>query len=320
MKSKGFANFFAFLFLGVLGAYGAPSRFEKVSEHCYYLRLDGGNVAAIVTEEGVVMVNPPQEPDLPLVIDALKRITSAPVRWLAFTGPHYARTAGARYYAGKGALFLGSTRLRTLSEIPLQSTPPDTVSVSQISDSASSGKAPYSAWLLFDSQIHLYPSGLEVRLISVQHKARTGGDLVLYIPDEKVLLVGNLYESARYPDIDNISEGSALGWLDGVKQVMDSIPLLKSAIPQTKSEIKPKQEKTLEEEVLVISARDVVSNLQNVKDLVDGSQKLRRDISRAVNSGRSCDRFLASPVSYPYRSYGNLTSYAQQLFNALIEQ
>jgi hypothetical protein len=168
--------------------------------------------------------------------------------------------------------------------------------------------------------LHLYPSGLEVRLVSVQHKARTGGDLVLYVPDEKVLLVGDLYESARYPDIDYTSEGSALGWLDGLKQVMDSIPLLKSAIPQAKSETKPKQEKTLEEEVLVISSRDVVSNLQNVKDLLDGSQKLRRDISRAVKSGRSCDRFLASPVSYPYRSYGNLTSYAQQLCVSLIEQ
>jgi len=166
----------------------------------------------------------------------------------------------------------------------------------------------------------MYPSGVEVRIVSVQHKARTGGDVVLYVPEEKVLLVGDLYESARYPVIDNASEGDALGWLDGVKQVMDSIPLFKSAIPQAKLEAKPKPEKTLEEEVLVISSRDVVSSLQNVKDLLDGTQKLRRDIAKAVNAGRSCDRFLASAVSFPYRSYGNLASYAQQLCAALTEK
>lgn len=320
MNSRGFAKVFVFLLSGVLGAYGAPYRFEKVSEHCYYLPLDRGNVAAIVTEEGVLMVNPPQEPDLPLAIDALSRITSAPVRWVAFTDQAHTRTAGARYYAGKGAFFLGSNRLRTLSELPMQSVFSDTPSAPQIPDSIPSDNLPFLSWLLFDSQMRLYPSGLEVRIFSVQHKARTGGDVVLYVPEEKVLLVGDLYESARYPEIDSASEGSALGWLDGLKQVLDSIPLLKSAIPQTKSGTKTKQEKTLEEEVLVISSHDVVSNLQNVKDLLDGSQKLRRDVLRAVKAGRSCDRFLASTISYPYRSYGNLTSYAQQLCVALTEK
>lgn len=320
MNSRGFAKGVAFLLLGALGAFGAPSRFERVSEHCYYLPLDRGNVAVIVTEAGVLMVNPPQSSDLSLVIDALSRITSAPVRWVAFTDQAYSRTAGARYYAGKGAYFIGSTPLCALSEIALQSASSDTVPVSEIPGSIASANPPLLPWLLFDSQMHLYPSGLEVRIFSVRHRARTGGDVVLYVPDEKVLLVGDLYESARYPEIDSATEGSALGWLDGLKQVLDAIPLLKSAIPQINLETKPKQEKTLEEEVLVISSHDVVSNLQNMKDLLDGSLKLRRDVLRAIKAGRSCDRFLASTIAYPYRSYGNLNSYAQKLCVDLTEK
>jgi hypothetical protein len=115
--------------------------------------------------------------------------------------------------------------------------------------------------------------------------------------------------AARYPDIDMDAEGSALGWIDGLKQVIDPIPLLKSAIPQAKPESKPKSiaepEKTLEEGITVISGRQGASNLQNMKDLLDAAQKLRNDISKAIKASRSRDQFFLSPAADPYRSYAN---------------
>jgi len=143
--------------------------------------------------------------------------------------------------------------------------------------------------------------------------------MVVFIPAEKVLFIGRLYEAARYPDIDTAADGSPIDWMDGMKQVVDSIPVLKSAIPAAKPAAKSDQEKTLEEGFTVVSGRGEVSNLQNMKDLLESCKKLRNDAARASRAGRTCSSFLASSGADPYWSYGNLESYATQLFEALVK-
>jgi hypothetical protein len=298
MKKVIFAAVLAFAIRCGCESFGATSGFEKVGDHCYYLQLkERKNVAAVVTEDGILVVDPPQEPDLSVAVDALRRISSKPVRWVVLTDPRFSRAAGTRFFAEQGSLLLASTQLRALS-----TTQPE--------------ETPSFPWLTFERQMHLFPSNLEIRIMAIQHKASTGGDVVAYVPAEKVLFVGDLYEAACYPDIDDASQGSALGWIDGLKQVIDSVPVLKSAIPP-KPEPKPKQERTLEEGILVVSARGEASNLQNMKDLLEACQKLRRDISKAIRMGQSCESFLASPGADPYRGYANLAPFAAQLFEDL---
>jgi glyoxylase-like metal-dependent hydrolase (beta-lactamase superfamily II) len=298
---------------------GAEPQFEKVSDHCYYLQLeDEGNVGAVITEEGTLLVDPPQGPDVSLVVEALERVASKTVRWIVFTDCRFTRTGGARFYASQGALLLASARLRTLSTAtPEAESGNMTATTSGIENNGSFSEPPSFPWLIFDRQMHLFPSNLEINITALQHKAHTGGDVAVYVPAEKVLFVGGLYEAARYPDIDAASGGNALEWIDGLKQVIDSVPVLKSAIAPAKPESKSEPEKTLEEGVMVVSAHGEVSNLQNMKDLLEACQKLRRDISRAVRAGRTCDSFLAASGTDPYRSYANFEHYAARLFEAL---
>lgn len=139
----------------------------------------------------------------------------------------------------------------------------------------------------------------------------------MYVPAEKVLFVGGLYEAARYPDIDTTAKGDASDWIDGLKQVADSVPVLKPAIPQTKTESKTAPEKTLEEGIAVVSARGEVSNFQNMKDLLSASQKLRADILKSIKAGRGCEDFLNSSSANIYRSYSNFDTYAASLCESL---
>jgi hypothetical protein len=298
------ALLFAFAACQCDGSFSAEPRFIKVSDHAYYLQLkdSGENVAVVATDEGALMVNPPPEPDLTLVMNALKNVTSKPVRWVTFTEPRFSQNADPRFYAEPSPVFLGSAKLRTLSA-------PGRAQ----EDSASAG-SPLPSWLIFERQMHLFPSNVEIRIIAVQANARTGGDVFVFAPAEKVLIVGALYEAARYPDIEMLWNGSAVGWFDGMKQVIDSVPVLKAAIPQVKSDPKLPQDKTVEEGITVISAHGDPSNLQNMKDLLDSSKKLRNDISRAVKIGRSRESFFASPASIPYRSYANFVPFATELF------
>jgi glyoxylase-like metal-dependent hydrolase (beta-lactamase superfamily II) len=303
----------------------APPRFEKISDHCYYLSIkDGWNVGVVVTDEGILMVNPPQEWDRMMVADALNRISSKPVRWMIFTDPRYLHATGARYYADQGAQLLSGVRCRSLS---VKTADIDFKDIAKPGPREGSVKEPPSLpWIVFDHQIHLFPSNIEIRLVALQHNAHTGGDVVVLVLSEKVLFAGDLFEAASYPDIDVDLEGSALDWIDGLKQVIDAIPVLKSAIPQAKPEAKSKPkpktepEKTLEEGITISSSHGSASNLQNMKDVLDAAQKLRNDISKAIKAGRSCSKFLASPAADPYRSYANFEPFATLLFEDLTEE
>jgi hypothetical protein len=301
-----------------LDAFSAPPRFEKVSDHCYYLPMkEGWNVGVVITDEGILMVNPPQELDRILVADALSRISSKRVRWIIFTDPRYSGSTGARYYAEQGAQRLSGTRCRSLSAKTADTGSKD-IAKSETKSGSTKEPIPFP-WIVFDRQMHLFPSNIEIRMVELQHNAHTGGDVVVLVPSEKVLFAGELFEAARYPDIDVDSEGSALDWIDGFKQVIDTMPLLKSAIPQAKLESKakpkskPEPDKALEEGITIISAHGSSSNLQNMKDLLDAAQKLRNDISKAIKAGRSCSKFLASPAADPYRGYSNFEPFAALL-------
>jgi hypothetical protein len=298
----------------------AAPQFEKISDHCYYMRLEdsGENVAAVVTGEGILMVDPPQEPELALTVEALKRISTSSVRWIVFTDPSFPATAGARFFAEQGAFLLASANLRALANTEMAGPPKDLVEdKAESKNEPDVGKKPSFRWLVFDHQMRMFPSDIEIRITALQHKAQTGGDVIVYVPAEKVLFVGKLYESARYPDIDVSSQGDALEWIEGLNQVINSVPVLKSAIPEEKSGSEAEPEKTVEERIAVVSAHGEVSNLQNMMDLLDACRKLQRYISRAAKTGRTCNSFLASSASNPYKSYGNLAPYAAQLFEAL---
>ncbi len=320
-KSSRLASLLLCLALSCLGFAAAP-RFEKVSEHCHFFqsKADCCNVAAVVTDDGVLVVDPPAEPDTSGAMDALARLTRGVVRWVIDTDYRFARSGGARRFSDQGARVLGSGRLFELALAPAgtDSRPADAAreekTEAKPEGSRETGLRTYAA---FDRQMRLFPGGVEVRLLGVPTRARTRGDVVVLLPTEKVLIVGDLYVAGRFPEIDaEAGEGSAQGWLEGMKQVLEAVPLLKAAIPQ-KVEVKPGEEKTLEESVTVLSARGPRSNLQEMKDLVEVAQKLRTEVARAARGGRDADAFLASPAAAQFRTYENLESFTRRLFDGL---
>ncbi len=308
---------------GCQKSFAATVRFEKVTDHCYFMPLKSGeNVAAIATDDGIVIVDPPSEPDLSQVLDSLKTLSPKPVRWVVLTNPRSVRSSGASYFAEHGALLIGGAQLRTVS-----------ATMAGQGDKDPSAAYP---WIVFDRQMHLFPANLEIRIMSVEAKGTTGGDVILHVPAERVIFIGKFYEAARYPEIDAEAQGNASTWTDALKQIIDSIPALKPAIPpkppiSAKVIIPPKpalqpnaaappakidsrvSEPTVEEGIAVIARFGEVSNLQNMKDMLSACQKLRTDISKVAKSGRSCENFLDSSRADLYRVYGNFNSYAARL-------
>jgi glyoxylase-like metal-dependent hydrolase (beta-lactamase superfamily II) len=302
----------AILLLAISTVAGAAG-FHKVSVHFYYLesKSGGSNTGAIVTQEGVVLIDPPPEPEMPAMLTALKAVTSHPVRWVISTDYQRERSGGAATLLKLGAAIIGSKELDRLA------------ASAPAADPAQVPAAPPALpnpRFLFSQLLHLFPSGIEIRVLAVKAKARTAGDVVVFLPTEKVLEVGDFITLGSFPIIDSgPGEGSAQGWIDALKQVVEFVPLLKSAMPQPKPEAgaQPEAEKTLEEMVTVVPGHGVPGNLQQVKTLLAISQKLRAEATRAVNAGRTREEFVKSLSPDVFGAYGNLEPFAGQLFDEL---
>jgi len=341
----------------------AEPSFEQASDHCHFLSIEenGENIAVVATKQGVLLFDPPPEPDLSVLIENLNKLDFEPVRWMINTGLYPSMTAGIDYFAGQGAVLLSGFRQRESEDseteppgeppVPLERpvevpgfneyNDPNSVTITfpgqeengmeypEIPDEENS----FFPEFIFKNRLYLFPDDVEIEIYALPHEARTGADIFAYVPDEKVLFTGRLFEPGYYPDIDIATGGSAHMWIDALEQVIDSVPLLISAIPPKEPEEEEpgekadggedgiegeeEEEKTLEEMITVISARGEVTNLQAMKDMLDTSKKLRSGISRAVKAGRSCERYLDSSGANPYRVYGNFFPYAEQLCKEL---
>lgn len=299
----------------------SPARFVKVSDHYYFLQSDEGraNVGALVTDEGVLLVDAPGERILPEVLAALKRITVKPVRWVVSTHPHEAHIAGNPYFADRNVAVIGSQAMQRL----LRSMDPAGTERALRSRNRPAGEmlsnALFAPSIGFGRQMHIFAGGIEARILALSHKAHTGADLIVFVPAEKVLQVGDLFAPGSYPDIDLTADGSAAGWLDGMRQVIEFVPLLKSAMPQPKPPPTktPEVEKTLEELITVIPGHGPTSNLQEMKDLLEVAQKLRAEVGRALQARRPREAFLSSSLLAPFRAYSNFDAYAASLYDAL---
>jgi len=302
----------AILLLAISTAAGAAG-FHKVSDHFYYLesKTGGSNTGAVVTQEGVVLIDPPPETEIAAMLGALKAVTSHPVRWVISTDYQQDRTGGTATLLKLGAAFIASKESDRLAASAPAADPEQAPAIPQ---------ALPNPRFLFGQLLHLFPTGIEVRVLAVKAKARTAGDVVVFLPTEKVLEVGDFITFESFPIIDSgPGEGSAQGWIDALKQVYEFVPLLKSAMPQAKPEAgaQPEVEKTLEELVTVVPGHGAPGNLQQVKTLLAISQKLRAEATRAVDAGRTREEFVKSLPPNVFGAYGNLEAFAGQLFDEL---
>jgi glyoxylase-like metal-dependent hydrolase (beta-lactamase superfamily II) len=74
--------------------------------------------------------------------------------------------------------------------------------------------------LTYRGQLTAHMNGEDIRLIAVP-AAHTDGDTMVYFPKADVLMTGDFYRSAGYPNIDRANGGSLKGMLEGLQAIID---------------------------------------------------------------------------------------------------
>ena len=173
-----------------------PAKLEvvKLADDLYVIHNDfvPGNTTALITSEGVVLVDDKFEVDHANVMTKLRSITKQPIRFVINTHYHADHSGGNARLQKLGARAVSSEKAR---------------------ERMVAGKQPGAPELTFDDQMRLRLGGTEVALYHLG-RAHTDGDIVALFPQHRVLAAGDMFAfGERTPElIDYAGGGSAREW------------------------------------------------------------------------------------------------------------
>jgi cyclase len=166
----------------------------KLSGDLYVIHNDfvPGNTTALITNEGVLLVDDKFEVDYSNILAELKKLTSQPVKYVVNTH-HHGDHSG--------------------SNAKMQAANVQIVSTEQARENMVDGKQPGLPNIVFDRHAHIYIGGQNVELYYFG-RAHTNGDAVVLFPAERVLAAGDMFTFGDdVPElIDYSGGGSAKDW------------------------------------------------------------------------------------------------------------
>jgi cyclase len=165
------------------------------------------NSTFLVSDQGILVVDTglsPQEGRK--LLDEIRRVSQAPVRWIVNTHYHPDHRGGNNV-VGPDAVIISLfwTRSQVLLEQQKQTT-------------ETGHKPPPEYWLnmTFRGKIALYVGGYEVQIYA-PGPAHTMGDIVAYFPDQHAIATGDLFLTDSCPAMDH---GDLENWIAALDQIL----------------------------------------------------------------------------------------------------
>jgi cyclase len=234
----------------------------KLAGNVFTLEGQGGTIGALVGPDGVFLVDSQFAPLTDKIVAAIKQITDRPIRFLVNTHQHPDHTGGNENFAKLGVALISRDELR-----------------GRLAATTGRGAVPPAALplLTYKGGVTLHMNGEEVRLIAVP-AAHTDGDTMIHFVKADVLMTGDFYRSAGYPNIDRNNGGTLKGMIEG----FDAIVSL--AGPNTR----------------IVPGHGAVVDEKAVEAHRDMAIALRDRVAALVKKGQTQEQILAAKTTADY--------------------
>jgi glyoxylase-like metal-dependent hydrolase (beta-lactamase superfamily II) len=171
----------------------------------------GGRIGVLAGPDGVLMVDAQYAELGDKVLAAVRRISSAPIRFLVNTHIHRDHTAGNAKFAKLGATILAREELREGMD--------KARSISGNSTPASDPAALPAVTYGMGQPVKIHLNGEIVDLIPIR-AAHTGGDTSIGFENANAIMIGDYYRNFGYPFIDINNGASLKGMLEALDFTM----------------------------------------------------------------------------------------------------
>ena len=197
----------------------ATFRIEVVRENLHMISGEGGNVAALVTDEGVVLVDNMFHRSHDAILAQVAAVTDEPITHVINTHQHDDHAGGNYRMLPMAEIIAHVNVRRNLTNIRqpyYEDTPGTPIGL---------------PGFVFDNELALFAGGQEIRALHLG-RGHTNGDVIVHFPALRVIHTGDLFLSARAPRpadrppgvniyVDYAQGGSFLEWTATLDRVLE---------------------------------------------------------------------------------------------------
>jgi len=267
----------------------------KVAGNIYMLEGAGGNIAASVGEDGIVIVDDQYAPLAEKIQAALKNlgITDKPVRFVINTHYHGDHTGGNEPFANTGSTVIAQDNVR--KRLETGGTAGNGGSLKMEVKPAPKAALPI---ITFEHDVTVHLNGEDIRALHFP-AGHTDGDAIIFFPKANVVHMGDDFVRYGFPFIDVASGGSVQGMIAAMEKVSAQLP----------------------GDVKVIPGHGGLSNLDDVRAYT----KMLRETSAAVQKGidehKTLEQMKQEKILEPWKKWSgefiDADKFIETLYNSL---
>jgi len=267
----------------------------KVSGNIYMLEGDGGNIAASVGEDGIVIVDDQYAPLADKIQAALKnlKITDKPVRFVINTHYHGDHTGGNLPFANSGSTLIAQDNVR--KRLETGGTAGNGGSIKMEAKPAPKGALPV---ITFDHDVTVHLNGEDIRALHFP-AGHTDGDAIIFFPKNNVVHMGDDFVRYGFPFIDVSSGGSVQGMIAAMEKVSTQLP----------------------PDVKVIPGHGALSNLDDVREFTKMLKETSAAVQKAVDEHKTVEQMKQEKILAPWakwsRGFLDADKFIETLYNSL---
>lgn len=262
-------------------AHGDDSHFEnkqdvtvkvtKVNGNVYLLQGRGGNIGALASAEGILIVDDDYKAVSEKLRDALKELGSEKPRFIFNTHWHGDHTEGNLFF-GKDSIIVAHRNVRQR--------------LSQINTVFGTKTQPYPEYALpmitYTESLSIYFGGEEVKAVYYPN-GHTDGDTVVFFVKSNVVHLGDDFFVGRFPFVDLENGGSVQGLTNNIAALLKQIPA----------------------DARIIPGHGNIATLEDLKAYHQMLTETAQVVQTAMKQNKTLDEIKKTGFSDKYKEWGN---------------
>jgi cyclase len=267
----------------------------KVSGNIYMLEGAGGNIAASVGEDGIVIVDDEFAPLADKIQAALKNlgITDKPVRFVINTHYHGDHTGGNVPFNNAGSTIIAQDNVR--KRLETGGLAGNGGSVKMENKPAEKAALPI---ITFEHDVTVHLNGEDIRALHFP-AGHTDGDSIIFFPKNNVVHMGDDFVRYGFPFIDVSAGGSVQGMIAAMEKATAQLPA----------------------DVKVIPGHGALSNLDDVRAYTTMLKETSAAVEAALKAHKTLDQMKQEKVLAPWSKFSgdfvNTDVFTETLYNSL---
>ena len=267
----------------------------KVSGNIYMLEGQGGNIAASVGEDGIVIVDDEFAPLADKIQAALKNlaITDKPVRFVINTHYHGDHTGGNVPFNNAGSTIIAQDNVR--KRLESGGAAGNGGSIKMENKPAEKAALPI---ITFEHDVTVHLNGEDIRALHFP-AGHTDGDSIIFFPKNNVVHMGDDFVRYGFPFIDVTAGGSIQGMIAAMQKATAQLPA----------------------DVKVIPGHGALSNLDDVRAYTKMLKETSAAVENALKAHKTLEQMKQEKVLAPWSKFsGDFVStdvFTETLYNSL---